>query len=137
MALIAPVAESRSSYNGLLVFLFIASSAMLAAYVIHHLASGAIRRAPAWDCGFPDADPITQYSAESFSQPVRRVFDNFAFRAREQVFMPPPGDLRPARYEVELLDFAWEVLYVPVIGAVSRVAGWLKSRAIPHHSAIP
>ena len=99
---IAPVAESRSSYNGLLVFFFIASSAMLAAYVIHRLASDAIRRAPAWDCGFPDADPITQYSAESFSQPVRRVFGNFAFRAREHVEMPPPGDIRPARYDVEL-----------------------------------
>jgi hydrogenase-4 component B len=122
---ITPVAESRSSYNGLLVFFFIASSAMLAAYVIHRLASDAIRRAPAWDCGFPDADPITQYSAESFSQPVRRVFGNFAFRAREHVEMPPPGDIRPAHYDVELVDLAWETLYAPLIGAVSRLAGWL------------
>jgi hypothetical protein len=53
------------------------------------------------------------------------VFGNFAFRAREHVDMPSPGDLRPAHYDVELLDFAWEVLYVPVIGAVSRLAGWL------------
>ncbi len=122
---IAPVAESRSSYNGLLVFFFITSSALLAAYVIHRLASNAVRRAPAWDCGFPDASPLTQYSADSFSQPIRRVYGNFAFRARERVDMPPPGDLRPARLKVELLDVAWEAFYAPVVGAVNKSATWL------------
>ncbi|MGD0635939.1 MAG: hydrogenase 4 subunit B [Beijerinckiaceae bacterium] len=122
---IAPIAESRSSYNGLLVFFFITSSALLAAYVIHRLASNVIRRAPAWDCGFPDASPVTQYSAESYAQPVRRVFGNFAFRAREHVEMPPPGDLRPSLLKVELLDLAWDVLYAPVIGVVGRLADWL------------
>ena len=43
---IAPVAESRSSYNGLLVFLFITISASLAATFIHRFASDALRRAP-------------------------------------------------------------------------------------------
>ena len=64
---------------------------------IHRLASNALRRAPAWDCGFPDPDPATQYTAESFAQPIRRVFGGFAFRARERVDMPAPGDMRPAR----------------------------------------
>ena len=44
---IMPVAESRSSYNGLLGFLFIVFSASMAAFVIHRFASRAIRRAPA------------------------------------------------------------------------------------------
>ena len=39
---IAPIAESRSSYNGLLVFLFIAASASLAAFAIHQIASKAL-----------------------------------------------------------------------------------------------
>ena len=85
---------SRSSYNGLLVFLFIAVSASLAAVVIHRLASKAVRRAPAWDCGFPDADPATQYSAESFTQPIRRVFGGFVFpRAKPSTCRRPatPG----------------------------------------------
>ena len=42
---IAPIAQSRSSYNGLLVFLFIAISASLAASFIHRFASAALRRA--------------------------------------------------------------------------------------------
>src|SRR5580704_17157406 len=51
---IVPIASSRSSYNGLLVFLFIAGSAWLMALAIHRFASHARRRAPGWDCGFPD-----------------------------------------------------------------------------------
>ena len=122
---IVPIAESRSSYNGFLVFFFIAFSALLAAFVIHRLASSKIRRAPAWDCGFPQADPVTQYSAESFAQPVRRVYAGFAFRSEERIDMPPPGDLRPARFEAPLHDRAWELFYAPVIAAVQAVANRL------------
>ena len=72
---IVPIAESRSSYNGLLVFVFIAVSASLAAFAIHRLASRrGCAAAPAWDCGYPDPSPATQYTADSFAQPIRRVF---------------------------------------------------------------
>jgi hydrogenase-4 component B len=119
---IVPIAESRSSYNGLLVFLFVAASASLAAWTIHRFASRALRRAPAWDCGFPDPSPATQYTAGSFAQPIRRVFGTFVFRAREQVDMPPPGDPRPARLTVELRDLVWEGCYAPLAGAVGFAA---------------
>ena len=119
---IAPIAESRSSYNALLVFLFIASSASIAATAIHRLASHAVRRAPAWDCGFPDLSPATQYSASSFAQPIRRVFGAFAFRARERIDMPAPGELRPARFDVDMQDFAWQFIYAPVVWTVRIVS---------------
>jgi hypothetical protein len=41
------------------------------------------------------------------------------FQARERVDMPAPGDLRPARFEVTLRDFAWETLYAPLAGFVA------------------
>ncbi len=119
---IAPIAESRSSYNGLLVFLFIAISASLAASVIHRFASDALRRAPAWDCGFPDASPATQYSAESFAQPIRRVFGSVAFVQREKIDMPGPGETRAARLDLTLEDRIWDELYVPVIAFVERAS---------------
>lgn len=119
---IVPVVESRSSYNGLLVFLFTLFSASLTAYLIHRFASRGLRRAPAWDCGFPEISPATQYTASSFAQPVRRVFGTLVFRAREKVDMPPPGDLRPARFAVETHDLIWEGLYLPIIGAVGLAA---------------
>jgi formate hydrogenlyase subunit 3/multisubunit Na+/H+ antiporter MnhD subunit len=112
---IVPIAESRSSYNGLLVFAFIAASASLTAYVIHRVASREVRRAPSWDCGFPDPSPATQYTGSSFAQPVRRVFSE-VFLARERVDMPPPGDARPARLEVSLRDLLWDSLYAPISG---------------------
>ncbi len=77
-------------------------SATFAAAAIHRLASDRLRRGPAWDCGYPDPSPATQYTASSFAQPIRRVFGTLVFRARERVEMPPPGDMRPARLEVEL-----------------------------------
>jgi len=119
---IVPVAESRSSYNGLLVFLFTLFSASLTAYLIHRFASRWLRRAPAWDCGFPEISPATQYTAGSFAQPIRRVFGTLAFRVRESVDMPAPGDLRPARFAVETHDLIWEGLYLPITGAVGFAA---------------
>ena len=118
---IVPVAQSRSSYNGLVLFLFIALAAGLGAEAIHRWASGATRRAPAWDCGFPDPSPVTQYTAGSFSQPIRRVF-GAVFRAREQVEMPPPGSAQAARLHVTLHDVPWDALYAPAGRLVNYAA---------------
>ena len=117
-----PIAEGRSSYNGLLVFLFIAISALLAAAGTRLLASKAARRAPAWDGGFPGLGPLTQYSAGSFSQPIRRVLGTIVFRARERVVIPAPGDVAPATFEVTLDDVVWDILYAPISGAITFIA---------------
>jgi formate hydrogenlyase subunit 3/multisubunit Na+/H+ antiporter MnhD subunit len=119
---IVPIAEGRSSYNGLLVFAFIAISASLAILAIHRWGSHAVRRAPAWDCGWPNPSPVTQYTAASFAQPIRRVFATQLFRASEDVEMPPPGDQRPARLHVRIHDLVWDYLYLPVAGAVGFTA---------------
>jgi formate hydrogenlyase subunit 3/multisubunit Na+/H+ antiporter MnhD subunit len=120
---IVPIAASRSSYDGLLLLLFIAISASAAAFAIHRLASHALRRGAPWDCGHPDPSPATQYTAGSFAQPIRRVFGTIVFLAREEVAMPPPGDGRAARFEVRLRDLVWDVFYAPVAGIVELAAG--------------
>ena len=122
---IVPIAASRSSYSGLLVFIFMLLSASAAVAIIHRFASNRLRRGPAWDCGYPDPRPQTQYTASSFAQPIRRVFGTLVFRAREEIEMPPPGDARPARIVVRLSDVIWDVLYEPLARAVDRIAGWL------------
>ena len=122
---IVPIAESRSSYDGLLVFLFMAFSATLAAVAIHRLASNKLRRGPAWDCGYPDPSPATQYTASSFAQPIRRVFGTSIFRARERVHMPAPGDNRPARIQVDIEDPIWDTLYAPIGSGIQYAAGVL------------
>jgi hydrogenase-4 component B len=119
---IVPIAASRSSYDGLLVFLFMIISGALAAFAIHRLASDRLRRAPAWDCGYPDPSPATQYTATSFAEPIRRVFGTVLFRAREQVEMPPPGDMRPARLTVQMTDPIWDWLYAPLAATIGAAA---------------
>ncbi|HET7382458.1 MAG TPA: hydrogenase 4 subunit B [Pseudolabrys sp.] len=115
---IVPIAESRSSYNGLLVFIFVTLSGSIAAFAIHRLASDKLRRGPAWDCGYPDPSPATQYTASSFAQPIRRVYGTSVFRAREIGEMPPPGATAPARLTVELRDLIWDLAYAPIAAFV-------------------
>ena len=119
---IVPIAESRSSYNGLLVFTFVALSGSIAAFAIHRLASDKLRRGPAWDCGYPDPSPSTQYTASSFAQPIRRVYGTTVFRAREIGEMPPPGATAPARLTVELSDLIWDAVYAPIAAFIGYAA---------------
>jgi formate hydrogenlyase subunit 3/multisubunit Na+/H+ antiporter MnhD subunit len=116
---IVPIAESRSSYNGLLVFVFMAASGMIGAYGIHRLASDKIRRGAIWDCGFPDPSPATQYSGDGFAQPIRRVFGTLVFRAREHGEMPSPNSTLPARFAAVVHDPVWDTLYAPLSGLVA------------------
>ena len=114
-----PVSATRSSYNGLLLLIFIVCTASLIAVAVHRFASRAVRRSAAWDCGFPDASPATQYTAGSFAQPIRRVFGRLAFRASERVEMPEPGRLEAARLHVKVHDLIWQWLFVPIAKAVN------------------
>jgi hydrogenase-4 component B len=119
---LVPLSASRSSYNGLAVFIFVAVSALASAGIVRTFASKAVRRGPAWDCGFPDPRPITQYSPSSFAQPLRRVFGTMLFRARETVEMPPPGDPTAAKFSLSVRDLVWEGVYVPLAWAVGKAA---------------
>ncbi len=115
---IAPMADGRTSYNGLLVFVFIAISTLVAIEVIHRFGSHAVRRGPAWDCGYPDQAAVTQYSADSFAQPIRRVLGEVAYSVVETLDMPRPGDPRAARFTVVTRDRIWDVLYAPIVAVI-------------------
>jgi hydrogenase-4 component B len=118
---LAPLGADHSSYSGLVILLAIAFLAALLVVAVHRLGSSRLRRSPAWDCGFPDPRPETQYGASSFAQPIRRIFGTVAFAARERIDMPSPAETRPARLEVSLRDPVWEGLYAPVTHCI----GWL------------
>ena len=116
-----PISAERSSYNGLLLLVFIVFTSTSIALIVRRLASHAVRRAPAWDCGFPDSSPVTQYTAGSFAQPIRRVFGT-AFDAAERVEMPEPGSLAPARLHVQLRDLIWDNIYAPIAAGIDLAA---------------
>jgi hydrogenase-4 component B len=122
---IVPIAKSRSSYNGLLILLFLAGSATLTAMTIHRFATRATRRSAIWDCGFPWAAPSAQYTSSSFAMPIRRVFATSVFRVHEILDMPPPGAMRAGHFQVRVFDPAWFALYGPLARAVGRTATFL------------
>ena len=119
---LSPAATSHSSYGGLVVLATIAAAIVTTVVLIRVFARGGARRTPAWDCGYPDASPLTQYSAGSFAQPIRRVFGTNVFQARERVTMPRPGDTAPAEFEVVLRDPVWDWFYAPVGRGVDGAA---------------
>ena len=119
---LVPISAGRSSYNGLILLVFIALTSTLIAAGVKRFASSALRRAPAWDCGFPDPSPSTQYTATSLAQPIRRVFGRSLFGAEEKVEMPEPSSLLPARLHVRVRDFIWEYLYLPIGTAVDAAS---------------
>ena len=113
---------ARSVYDAPVIALFVAIASVTTLLVVHRLSARRTRRGPAWDCGFPDPSPATQYTASSFAQPLRRVYGAVAFAARETVTMPPPGDTRPARFSVVVVDFVWDALYAAPGRAVIRLS---------------
>jgi hydrogenase-4 component B len=124
LALIAFDAD-RSVYDATVIALFVAIASLATLVVVHRLSERRTRRGPAWDCGFPDPSPATQYTASSFAQPLRRVYGTTVFSARETVVMPPPGDRAPARFDVVVVDHAWRTFYAApgraVLGLATRL----------------
>jgi hydrogenase-4 component B len=115
---LSPLGAGGAAYAGIVVFLVLLGIALGTRLLLGRTWPERRRRAAAWDCGFPDANPATQYTASSFSQPLRRVFGTTFFLARETVDMPPPGDSRPARLEVRMIDPAWDWGIEPIRRAV-------------------
>jgi hydrogenase-4 component B len=116
---------ARSVYDAPVIALFVAIASLTTLVVVHRLSERKTRRGPAWDCGFPDPSPATQYTASSFAQPLRRVYGAVIFSARETVTMPAPGDTSPARFSVVVVDHVWRWLYAApgraVLGLAERL----------------
>lgn len=112
----------RATYDAATIAIFLLVSGALTTLAVHRLSARKTRRGPAWDCGFPDPSPLTQYSASSFSQPLRRVYGGFAFNAREKIDMPAPGETRPARLTVSMQDRLWIWLYAAPARWVERIS---------------
>ncbi len=122
---LVPVDAARSSYSGLMMLVLTVLAAVTLSLLIRRYLSHGVRRGAAWDCGYPDESPSSQYTASSFAQPIRRVFGTALLAAREEVTMPEPGDPSPARFELRLTDYAWNWFYRPTGRLVLGLAEWL------------
>lgn len=118
---LSPVSATRGAYSGTILVMFGLALFAITIFAVHRLGTQAIRRADPWDCGHPEDIPQTQYTSQSFAQPLRRAFGHTIFKARETVVMPEPGDDAPATHKVTMFDPIWSGLYAPL----GRVIGWI------------
>ena len=132
---LTPIAAERASYSAPIAFLGILAVVIIT-YLLLHARPGAIHRGPIWDCGFEKLTNRMQYTATSFSMPLRRIF-GFLFHIKEHVRQLPPTT-HPAfperlHYHLRVRDRFWGWLYQPVVDAsfwISRRIGRLQQGRI-------
>ena len=127
--LLTPINADRASYSPLIVLVVIVAVVLLTMMIVHRVYHGRVRRAPPWDCGFPQQTPRMQDTAEGFGQPIREVFDA-VFRIERQ--LPSPFDIAP-KYAVKVADHFWYWLYLPLArGAdvLARLVGTIQQGRI-------
>ncbi|MGZ5037632.1 MAG: hydrogenase 4 subunit B [Usitatibacter sp.] len=123
--LLAPVSAERASYSPILVTLATLAIVLATFVLVRRFYHGRLRRAAAWDCGFPLQTARMQDTAEGFGQPIRQIFEPF-YRMRRE--LPTPFDAAP-RYRVEVEDPLWAWVYLRIAAAteaISRVVGLLQ-----------
>ncbi len=116
--MLAPINPDRASYSPIVVLLVIAVAVLLTVQLVHRFYHGRVRRAPAWDCGFPGQTARMQDTAEGFGQPIRQVFEPF-FRMERH--LPSPFDREP-HYAVKVDDGFWHWMYLPIARAAEFAA---------------
>jgi hydrogenase-4 component B len=123
--LLAPISAQRASYSPILVLLATLAIVFLTILLVRRFYHGRLRRAAAWDCGFPLQTARMQDTAEGFGQPVRQIFEPFFRMQRE---LPAPSDTEP-RYRVTVEDPMWSWVYLriaSIIEGISRYVGLLQ-----------
>jgi hypothetical protein len=116
--LLTPVSVERASYGPVIFLAGVAASFALAYLLVRWFYHGRIRRAPAWDCGYPWVNARMQDTAEGFGQPIRQIFEPFFAIRRE---LPTPFDARP-RYRMVVEDHFWTWIYLPLVALAERIA---------------
>lgn len=123
---LAPTGTIRASYAPLVFLLAVFTCTLLTFVAVRLVYHGRLRRAAAWDCGFPSRAPgRNQDTAEGFGQPIREIFAPL-LRLRRQ--LPKADDAAPV-YRVKVEDHLWHWLYLPMLRftqVVARVVGRLQ-----------
>lgn len=118
---LTPVTQDRASYSPAIILAVVAVAVLLTILLAKMVYRGKLRRAPAWDCGYPLQTPRMQDTATGFGQPIRQMFELF-FRIERDV--PSPFDREP-RYHGKTEDQFWYWLYLPVARLTERISSWI------------
>jgi formate hydrogenlyase subunit 3/multisubunit Na+/H+ antiporter MnhD subunit len=123
---LTPVAPGRASYSPVIFLIVIVAVVLAAFWLVRALYHGRLRRAPPWDCGFPEQNARMQDTAEGFAQPIRQIF---APVYEIEAHHPDPFDRMP-RYAAHVRDHSWRWMYFPIARAAafcSRLVGRIQT----------
>lgn len=107
---LVPSTQAQASYGPFLFLVVIAVVVAITYIVVRACFHGRVRRAPPWDCGFPEQTARMQDSSEGFGQSIRIIFAP-VYRIRRRV--PAPDDPQP-KFEVRIEDKHWFGIYLPI-----------------------
>jgi hydrogenase-4 component B len=122
---LTPVSPEVASYAPALVFFCTLVVGWLCYYLLYRRTGLKPRPAEPWDCGFGGLTSRMQYTSGSFSMPIRRIFQPL-FEVRETFEEHKEGAAQTRvttlRYQFQVLDRAWLILYEPSGRAVTWLA---------------
>ncbi len=110
---LTPVSPQVASYGAPMVLLGVALAWLLAWLWVHpRRRKVPVRVGPAWDCGFGPLNARMQYTATSFSMPIRRIFR--PVWPMKEHYHPPETPKEGGRYHLHVGDWAWLKVYEPI-----------------------
>jgi hydrogenase-4 component B len=122
---ITPVDAKMASYSPALVLISFLIVGALCYYWLYRRNHIKPRRAEPWDCGFGGLNAGMQYTSGAFSMPIRRIF-NPIYEVKETLEEQTEGSERwrvtAVRYQFQVEDKSWLVLYQPVGKSVTHLA---------------
>lgn len=138
---LTPVGPEHASYSAPLVFAGIVAAllAWLSVYLLlkKRRLSEPVSRVPPWDCGFGPLSPRMQYTAESFSMPVQRIFRPLYDLDEDSLSQRDPGPApRYRKYVPQLTDIVYRLCYEPVAHLLMKAArrvGALQTGHLHHY----
>jgi hydrogenase-4 component B len=128
---LTPISAAQASYSGITVFAVITTT-FLTVYIFLHVRKKKIHKVPIWDCGFGKLSSKMQYTATSFSMPLRRIFGYlFLITEKTEKLSGKAHRVFPTEIHhfLNIEDRVWKLLYEPVIKAnfwFARQAGKLQ-----------
>lgn len=125
---LTPVSPETAAYAPSLVLIGTIAVGWLCYYLLYRRTGLEPRRAEPWDCGFGGLTSRMQYTSGAFSMPIRRIFQP-VYDVRETLDERQEGPAQTRvtalRYQFQVPDRAWLILYEPAGHAVLRLARWV------------
>lgn len=142
---LTPVSPEVASYSAPLISLGIIL-ALLVWGIVYYVSRKnwrlkAITRKDAWDCGFGSLNARMQYSATSFSMPIRQIFQPMFIikeELNEDIEETQTSKIKQIRYGLNVEDVFWNIFYLPIerwVHAIARRVGRLQTGHLRHYLA--